>query len=373
MSGWIPASEDQTGSGPNTRYIAPLNENQRVVSTTDHLNGGMIEQIWGHGVPASGTGAILTEGRIEQLPFRNSSELTGDMFNARVLGNNDVRTFRLISEGAFNVNQLRALRLTGQVGVRNFPQEGRSISMGLVEGAVVTLGNTSPTTSNRSGTAWRRVTNWRNSEAKLFVTNANTVANRLFSDGTQVATRRDDGRDIQIFGHNLNNHPITYFTSVARSCCDGAIPNVRRPHISVHHGTGNRFWDHLSITDFAIDPFDIPYVALPFEANNQTFLNRGVLLGDIVAVIHNNNLVFGIYATNGPAGRIGEVSMRMQRELFNNENSGISGCGERYDVTYIVFHGSRSLLGINSGWNAAGIPRLTFDNIQVAGRQLWGV
>lgn len=254
----------------------------------------------------------------------------------------------------------------------------RDISIGLVDGAVVTFDNRAPITSTRNGITWRKIASWKESGAAIFPSNVNSVVGQILTHrdgkpihGTHVTTRTDDGRNIPIFEHTINNNAAIFFTSVARSCCDGAIPNVRRSTVSQHHGAGNINNDALSITNiFAIDPFDIPYVALPWERGNQTFSDREVSLGDIVAVIHDNKLAFGIYATNGPRHRIGEVSMRLQKELFNNENPMVNGTSG-YDVTYIVFPNSQNLLGIST--NSPNIQNLTFDRMQRAGRQLLGI
>jgi len=89
----------------------------------------------------------------------------------------------------------------------------------------------------------------------------------------------------------------------------------------------------------------IPFFVLPMNFAEQ----HGLELGDIGAVIYRNRLVFGIYADNGPAHKVGEVSIKLAEELGhapwklwqNGETLSTHGGIKTQDIIYLVFPGTK--------------------------------
>jgi len=187
------------------------------------------------------------------------------------------------------------------------------------------------------------------------------IANEILDSDQVIATRADErGKPNERIVEIKEHEGTIAYTSLARSCDDGILTDEQRANSSRYHQDSLSYYNNLGL-----NPYEVPYVVLPYERGNQTFLDQGIKLGDVVAVIYNGQLVFGIYIDNGPADRIGEVSMRIQEELFGNSNPRVGH--DEYDVTYIVFPGSRdAAFGTNPGKG-----EVTYDAIQEIGQRLW--
>ena len=175
--------------------------------------------------------------------------------------------------------------------------------------------------------------------------------------GEKVGVRYDEkgkfddyGNSIEVAIDIISYDGIIAFTSVARSCDDGILtPEQRARRSDTHLDTLANGWK--------INPYDIPYVVLPL--GDQSFSEFDVKLGDVIAVIYGGKVVYGLFVDRGPAYRLGEVSMRIQQELFGNSNPKIGH--DDYDVIYVVFPGSG---GLNQS-------EATYDAIQEIGQRLW--
>ena len=179
------------------------------------------------------------------------------------------------------------------------------------------------------------------------------VLDEIQQAGEIIGIRYDErGQRKEVAINVISHDGVISFTSLARSCDDGVLTEEQRANSSRYHQ------DTLS-NGWRINPYDIPYVVLPYESGNQTFLNQGIKLGDVVAVVYGDKIVYGLYIDNGPSDRIGEVSMRIQHELFGNSNPMVGH--DEYDVTYIVFPGSGSLRQSEASYEA----------IQEIGERLW--
>ena len=100
----------------------------------------------------------------------------------------------------------------------------------------------------------------------------------------------------------------------------------------------------------------IPYFVLP----GGFFQSRGIRLGDIAAIIHNDRIEYAILADVGPANKIGEGSIALSRSLGSEPIiNGIVKVGIDEDVIYIVFPGSGD-----------GTPQ-TIESVRTKGKSLF--
>jgi hypothetical protein len=106
----------------------------------------------------------------------------------------------------------------------------------------------------------------------------------------------------------------------------------------------------------SVNSEEVPYFVLP----GGFFQSRGIRLGDIAAVIHNNRIEYAILADVGPANKIGEGSIALSRSLGNEPIiNGIVRAGIDEDVIYIIFPGSGD-----------GTPQ-TIESVRTKGKALF--
>jgi hypothetical protein len=88
-----------------------------------------------------------------------------------------------------------------------------------------------------------------------------------------------------------------------------------------------------------LDASTIPYVALP-----KAVANSGVRLGDLVAVVNENNgkVAYAIYADQGPKDRLGEGSLYLANQLRNIPLPDAEGTRQSLPrrIVYVLFPGS---------------------------------
>jgi hypothetical protein len=94
-------------------------------------------------------------------------------------------------------------------------------------------------------------------------------------------------------------------------------------------------------TGHPLDAANLPYVVLPIPSTIFSFGAHGVKLGQIIAVIYNGKLNYGVYGDSGPSADIGEASYAMAKSLGIDPNPSTGGTSG--PVTYIVFTGSSAV------------------------------
>lgn len=106
------------------------------------------------------------------------------------------------------------------------------------------------------------------------------------------------------------------------------------------------YQDETSTTDSMGDPLDaasLPYVVIPLPDSKFSYKAQGIKLGDVVAVIYNGQVAYGVFGDEGPTDIIGEASYAMAKSLGidpDPKTGGADCCG----VTYIVFPGSGAVV-----------------------------
>ncbi len=87
-----------------------------------------------------------------------------------------------------------------------------------------------------------------------------------------------------------------------------------------------------------LDAATLPYVVIPLPSNRFNYHNRDIQLGQVVAVIYNGKLRFGVFGDEGPSQIIGEASYAMATALGIDPDPASGGVDS--GVTYIVFTGN---------------------------------
>lgn len=106
------------------------------------------------------------------------------------------------------------------------------------------------------------------------------------------------------------------------------------------------YQNQTSTTDSMNNPLDaanLPYVVIPLPDSKFSYKAQGIKLGDVVAVIYNGKVVYGVFGDEGPTSIIGEASYAMAKSLGIDPDPSTGGadcCG----VTYIVFPGSAAVV-----------------------------
>jgi len=82
----------------------------------------------------------------------------------------------------------------------------------------------------------------------------------------------------------------------------------------------------------------LPYVVIPLPSGRFTYADHDIDLGQVVAVIHQGHIEFGVFGDQGPSDIIGEASYRMAQLLGIDPDPSTGGSDG--PVTYIAFPGS---------------------------------
>ena len=93
-----------------------------------------------------------------------------------------------------------------------------------------------------------------------------------------------------------------------------------------------------------LDASKLPYVVIPLPSSRFRYQQRGIHLGQVVAVIYNGKLKFGVFGDEGPSSMIGEASNAMARALGIDSNPESGGVDS--GVTYIVFTGNDAVASV---------------------------
>ena len=87
-----------------------------------------------------------------------------------------------------------------------------------------------------------------------------------------------------------------------------------------------------------LDASQLPYVVIPLPSNRWSYENSGIDLGQVVAVIYNGKLAYGVFGDQGPTNIIGEASYAMA-DLLGIDHDPSSG-GTAGPVYFIAFTGA---------------------------------
>ncbi len=121
--------------------------------------------------------------------------------------------------------------------------------------------------------------------------------------------------------------------------CDGKRTAV------CNEDTDDAYQDQTSAEDSQGRPLDaskLPYVVIPLPSNRFDYQGQGLQLGQVVGVVFNGKIAFGVFGDEGPDDIIGEASFAMARELGipSDPNQG----GVDSGVTYVVFTGDDAVV-----------------------------
>lgn len=100
------------------------------------------------------------------------------------------------------------------------------------------------------------------------------------------------------------------------------------------------FMNQTAATDSHGDPLDaatLPFVVVPGRSTRFDYRAAGLAMGSVVAVVHGDELVYGVLGDVGPTAYIGEASYRMAELLGIDPDPRIGGTED--PVSYIAFTG----------------------------------
>ncbi len=100
------------------------------------------------------------------------------------------------------------------------------------------------------------------------------------------------------------------------------------------------FMSQTAATDSNGDPLDaatLPFVVVPGRSTKFDYRAAGLAMGSVVAVVHGDELVYGVLGDVGPTSYIGEASYRMAELLGIDPDPRVGGTEE--PVSYIAFTG----------------------------------
>jgi hypothetical protein len=102
------------------------------------------------------------------------------------------------------------------------------------------------------------------------------------------------------------------------------------------------FQNQTAATDSQGNPLDaanLPYVVVPGKSTRFDFGGAGLKLGDVIAVVYQNQIEYAVYGDVGPSADIGEASYATVAALGadpNPKTGGVDGA----DVLYVAFPGA---------------------------------
>jgi hypothetical protein len=117
--------------------------------------------------------------------------------------------------------------------------------------------------------------------------------------------------------------------------CDGKRTDV------CNEDADPSFAEGTAASDSNGDPLDaakLPFVVVPLKSSRFDYKAAGLALGNVVAVIYNGKIEYGVIGDLGPSSIIGEASYAMAKNLGINPNPATGGTSS--GVTYIAFKGT---------------------------------
>ncbi|MEV0522809.1 glycoside hydrolase family 75 protein [Streptomyces sp. NPDC050439] len=119
--------------------------------------------------------------------------------------------------------------------------------------------------------------------------------------------------------------------------CDG------RPSKACNRQTDPLFQDTTAFQESngrQLSAEQLPYVVLPGPSSRWNYAKHGITGGSVVAVIHQDKVLYAVVGDTGPTDLIGEASYASAKSLGINPDPRTGGTGA--GVTYIVFEGPRA-------------------------------
>ena len=162
-----------------------------------------------------------------------------------------------------------------------------------------------------------------------------------------------DGGDVNICGFP----GAVAWTSDMDIDCDGQMSD------QCNLGTDPSYMDQTAATDSNGDPLDaatLPFVVIPGRSARFDYLDAGLGMRSVVAVIFDGKVEYGVLGDVGPQAIIGEASYAMAVSLGidpDPSTGGVSG-----GVAYIAFTGTESKVEVIEDHDEAvtlGIDRAT--------------
>jgi len=215
----------------------------------------------------------------------------------------------------------------------------RSLSLSLILAAGVGLGcadgpdvapATSPTTDvGDPGGSARAASDFHVDDLLAKVQNCHPVSNGKYET--------DDEGNPQI---NICGIDGAFFWKADMDIdCDGKRTGV------CNENTDDAYQPETSAVDSHGRPLDaskLPYVVIPLPSRRFDYEARGLQLGQVVGVVFNGKIAFGVFGDEGPDDIIGEASFAMARELGIPSDPNLGGVDN--GVTYIVFTGDDAVV-----------------------------
>jgi len=139
--------------------------------------------------------------------------------------------------------------------------------------------------------------------------------------------------------------------------CDG------KSSAKCNSSTDPAYQNQTAATDSHGDPLDaatLPYVVIPGRSSRFDYVDAGLAMGSVVAVIYDDKIEYGVLGDVGPAAIIGEASYRMAELLGIDPDPAVGGIDG--GVAYIAFTGTGARVGTIEDHDAAvtlGIERAT--------------
>ncbi len=112
--------------------------------------------------------------------------------------------------------------------------------------------------------------------------------------------------------------------------------------------TDPAFQSQTSATDSMgkfLDASIVPYVVIPLPSTRWDSNKAGIELGQVVLVIYQGKMAFGVFADEGPPSIIGEASVAMAKLLGVDPDPKTGGVDK--GVTYVVFTGASGVVTKN--------------------------
>ena len=130
--------------------------------------------------------------------------------------------------------------------------------------------------------------------------------------------------------------------------CDGKMSTA------CNLSTDPSYMDQTAATDSNGDPLDaatLPFVVIPGRGTRFDYIDAGLGMRSVVAVIYDGKVEYGVLGDVGPQPIIGEASYRMA-ELLGIDPDPSTG-GAESGVAYIAFIGTESKVDVIEDHDAA--------------------
>ncbi len=115
------------------------------------------------------------------------------------------------------------------------------------------------------------------------------------------------------------------------------------------------FQNQTAIVDSHGDPLDaaaLPYVVVPSASTSRfDYHSVGLRIGDVIAVIYQGKIEYGVFGDTGPNNIIGEASYAMASSLGIDPDPSTGGTDS--GVSYIAFTGTAAIVAPVEDHNAA--------------------